>query len=153
MSSEIDNSSSASPVTSPVSQRPASKLQLSSLARIVKAQVSLLASNLTKENYSKIAPDIQSVCCIAISLKCILLIILPISSSIHTEKISDSILYAFYSWISVDNMIQATAMTMMNPRHFYCSKPMLATPLTFQVQKLSLRLLKHWPASIDPMQS
>lgn len=152
MSSEIDNSSTATPVTSPVSQRPASKLQLSSLARIVKAQVSLLASNLTKENYSKIAPDIQSVCvCTHHLFTSSFLFHSSCSSSIHTGKIFDSILYVFYSWILVDNMMQAaTAMTMTNLPHFYCSKAMSATPSIIQVQKLSLHLLKHSPAFIDP---
>ena len=141
MSSEIDNSSTATPVTSPTSQRPASKLQLSSLARIVKAQVSLLASNLTKENYSKIAPDIQSVCvCALSSFISKYLICYSYSSSIHMDKIFGSILYVFYSWISIDNMIITT---MMNLHHSYCSKAMSATRSISQAQKLSLHLLKH----------
>lgn len=78
------------------------------------------------------------------------------SLSIHTAKIFDSILCVFYLWILVDNMMRAAAtptMTTMNLRHFYCSKAMSATPSIFQVQKLSLHLLRHWPAFIDLIQS
>ena len=41
--------------------QPASESQLGTLTRIVKAQVILLATNLTQDNYSKISVEIKTV--------------------------------------------------------------------------------------------
>ncbi|KAI9320725.1 hypothetical protein BX666DRAFT_2118920 [Dichotomocladium elegans] len=61
MSSDPDNLTCAVPSSISPLQNPASKAHLSTLARIVKAQIGLLASNLTTENYAKIAPEMKGV--------------------------------------------------------------------------------------------
>lgn len=54
--SDISNILTASP-----NQRLASKTQQASLARIVKAQITLLVSNLTNENYTRKTTEINTV--------------------------------------------------------------------------------------------
>lgn len=59
--SEISTSATSSPTSSSLPHRATTKSQLSSLARIVKAQVILLVSNLTDENYPTKTVEIKTV--------------------------------------------------------------------------------------------